>query len=282
MSRSGHFACLGFDASDRDALMRTFERLWASGATTPRENGGSMLTWQDPSGARIVTNTDVRGSVDCMTPGFDGETSLRARVGSIQAHECRYCDVVLVEVLEGDEAVYPRALQIDDLGVTREEFAPQSIHDLNVTAFLEDELERKTEEDIERNRDPGKLRLAPEALIPSGTFCLDKDPNFVPHAHVILSGRVVRSATRANSATGGKFLHAVVKTLAATVDLVAPIEAAPDGLRAGEIVSGSFWVVGHFARGKRESGRAPERGVGPGPQRRLASPEKPRPWWRFW
>jgi hypothetical protein len=142
------------------------------------------------------------------------------------------------------------ALQIDDIGISREAFTPGSVHDLNVTAFLESALERGTESDLPRNAE-SSLRLAPEALIPSGTFCFDNDPNFVPHAHVIMSGRVVRSATQTNRATGGTFLHAVVKTLSATIDVVAPREAAPGALREGEIVSGSFWVVGHLARRRR-------------------------------
>lgn len=251
MGRKGHFACLGFDTEDENGLKAMIERLWGRTKATPRKDGGRMLTWQDASGARLVMNADEAGKVTCVSPGFAGSGSMHVRVESIRPDECRHCDVLVVQVLEGDRMAYPMALQVDDIGIARDVFEPKSVHDLNVTVFLEEDFKVRSAEDAATPLKPGEFAMGPECLIPSGLFPGDDVPGLRPRALVILSGRVISSEVRTNGAAQGRFLHALVQTYAGTVDVVAPSHVAPRGLRAGRIISGSFWVVGHLVPRRR-------------------------------
>lgn len=246
---AGHFSCLGIEAGTPDELGELLARLAGDGRATPAPDGMSMVTWRDPSGARLTFYANGDGELQCVTPSFDARSRTLVRVKRfVEDGDCRYCDRLLVDVLDGGERVYPLAVQIDDIGVMRAHVQPDRPARLALTGFAEADVRVYADEKAHAASQAGDVRFAPESLIPTGLFTPEGDST-PPQAHALISGRVRSSALLTNESTGGEFVHAVVRTFGTELDLVLALEDARAALPEGSIVSGGFWVVGRIVEG---------------------------------
>jgi hypothetical protein len=243
---TGHFDCIGLTARTGDELGELLDRLAERGAETERPDGGRMVTWTDPSGARLTFHVTPDGEMECATPGFAASPRVEATLrGIVEDGECPHCDRVQVEVLEKGTMCYPMAVQVEDMPLARGGIADGRAVRLAVAAFPEEMRAHKNDAAYLASQKK-EVKFAAQSLIPSGLW------SSPPTAHVLMAGRVVSSRTLANGATGREFVHAVVRTFGTEIDVVAPPAMAPDGLEAGMIVRGTFWVVARLGAAPEE------------------------------
>jgi hypothetical protein len=69
-------------------------------------------------------------------------------------------------------------------------------------------------------------------------------------AHAVITGRIVESEVRTNTATHRPFVWALIATLGGSYDAVFSTTDAPEALRSGQIVQGTFWLVGRVGVGE--------------------------------
>lgn len=240
----GHFACIGVSASNTLDVGDAIEPLMKAAQWTARGGGGRMGVWRDPSGTLMSFNTNRIGSIQCCTPGFDGAQRQRVRpTGILKDPECAYCDMLHVEVLgDGDQMCYPLALQVVDIGTTRDRIPMKSPVLMTIAAFAE-EITVWADDAAHRASQDKEPKFASESLIPSGLF------GPAPHPHAMITGHVVQSALLRNQSTGGPFNHMVLRTFGGTYDVLAPVDLLPQPPAAGSVVQGSFWMVGRVIDG---------------------------------
>jgi hypothetical protein len=235
-----HFNAVGFDASDREGFSSLVSSLAVMG---DREDGslGTRLLWTDPSGAAIaVFVRDM--SIECAKPTFVARSRLLVRpVGATtDPRGCAFCAISTVEVFDGDEMAYPLAIELDDIHLgplpVGDELVP-----IAVAAFAE-AIEVWADIDAyseSTGSDSG--RLAARSLIPSGMFGPEGGDRPL-RAEAIITGVVTEAERKTNSQSARPFDWCQIETYAATIDLVS--EARPEEFAPGQVVQGTFWLVG--------------------------------------
>jgi hypothetical protein len=88
-----------------------------------------------------------------------------------------------------------------------------------------------------------KSQYTSQSFLPSGVFA--ERPEDI-EARAFLTGIVERVSALTNEATGGNFVHALVTTYGATIDSVFAPSDIPSGLSAGNVVQGTFWLIGRL------------------------------------
>jgi hypothetical protein len=247
----GHFDSVGFPLSDRDEFGQMITDL-VGRAEREAAAQGTRLLWSDPSGARVAIFVNDRGSIECAKPSFHGTTTIRIRKSSEIAdpNGCGFCALSSVEVLDGDEMVYPLAFELDD--VHRGPLTARDARDVSVTAFAEQIESWADEEAFGAGQDPLRPQFAARSLIPSGLFNVGDDPR-PPRAEASITGVVRRGERKTNAWTGTAFDWCELETFAATLDVVAAPQ--PDPFATGQVIQGTFWLVAHRRTGDSEQGR---------------------------
>jgi hypothetical protein len=239
----GHFACVGLNVGSGGELNRLLGPLTEAAEWTVRDKTGRTGLWRDSSGVLISFNTDKDGSIQCCTPGFDGPSTQRVRATSfLKDAECAFCDMLYVEVLNDDQMVYPLALQVVDLGLTRARIPMKVPVTMKIAAFA-DELQVWPNDEAFNRAQAKEPKFAAESLIPSGLF------GPAPHPHAMITGHVAASGLRRNGATEGSFVQMAVTTFGGRFDVLAPVDLLPAPPAVGSVVQGSFWMVGQVIDG---------------------------------
>ena len=264
----GHFDSVGFPISDRDEFGRMITDLVGR---AERETAalGTRLLWSDPSGARVAIFVNDRGSIECAKPSFHGTTTIRIDKPAEIADPdgCEFCALSSVEVLEGDEMVYPLAFELDD--VHRGPLTARDGHDVSITAFAEQIETWADEEAFGASQDARRPRFAARSLVPSGLFNVGDDPRPL-RAEALITGIVRLGERKTNAWTGAAFDWCELETLAATLDVVAASQPAP--FATGQVIQGTFWLVARRRTGDSDQGHR-RRGL-----RRWHRGSPPRPW----
>jgi hypothetical protein len=235
-----HFNAIGFDVSDPAEFGRLLGELAAIG---DREDGalGTRLLWEDPSGAELaVFVRDM--SIECTKPTFAGHSRLLARSAGTAADPrgCAFCEMARVEVFDGDEMAYPLGLELDDIHLgplpESEELTP-----IAVTAFAEGIEAWPDVAAYNEANGSGPGHLSAQSLIPSGLFGPGGDER-PPRAEAIITGVVTAAERKTNRHSARHFDWCKVETYAATLDVVAAVQ--PEPFAPGQVVQGTFWLVG--------------------------------------
>jgi hypothetical protein len=235
-----HFNAIGFDASDREGLNALVSSLAVLGE---REDGslGTRLLWTDPSGAAIaVFVRDM--SVECVKPTFVARSRLLVRPvrATADPRGCAFCAVSTVEVFDGDEMAYPLAIELDDIHLGPLPLG-EALVPIAVTAFTE-AIEVWSDVDAYNEHTGSESgRLAAQSLIPSGIFGPEGTDRPL-RAEAIITGVVTAAERKTNNESARPFDWCQVETYAATIDVVS--EARAEELAPGQVVQGTFWLVG--------------------------------------
>jgi len=236
------FEAIGIPFIDLKTTSARLEQLCAAGVAVPRTDGGSMVTWSDPSGAVMVFNIDKSGTITCARPAFASRSTLLIEPFSIVPdEECRYCDRVAANAVVDDmPAMGTLYMHVSDIAVARETIAFRRRSIVSVALFSERiKVWRDGDEFLaSQAREP---KFAPECLLLSGGFSKP------PVAEVEMMGTVLKVQERQNSATGVDFVWAIVRTSdERELEIVASELQVPFGMAPGNVVDGRFWVVGRF------------------------------------
>jgi hypothetical protein len=218
------------------------EELCARGVAVPRADGGSMVTWTDPSGAIMVFNLNERRQVTCARPAFASGATMRIEpLGIVPDEECPHCDRVAANVIVGDmPPMGTLYMHVADMAISREAIRFRHASAVSVSLFSEKiRIWRDGEEFLaSQSREP---KFAPECLLLTGGFSRPAV------AEVEMMATVLKVETRRNTATGVEFVWARVRTSdERELEVVASELQVPLGVRPGNVVDGTFWVVGQF------------------------------------
>jgi len=234
-----HFDCVGLEVPDAQAYVDFAAWVLANAPSTrDRAAGRAETVWTDDSGARFAVEVSDEPAIVGSRPSYAGRTRLPFRAGRwVRA------DTVVGEVLAGESSLYPLAVEIEN-PVAARQLSLADVVAVELTAFAE-VLTVHADEDAFRSAQTAQPRFVPRSLVPSGLVSADGEPR-EPRAEILMNGRVGAAVPRRNKHTGRTFWHAAVRTLGGDIDVVAAPEQAPAGLALGNIVSGSFWVVGRL------------------------------------
>jgi hypothetical protein len=208
---------------------------------TETPGGGQLALWTEPSGATVSVCLNADGVIECATPSFAATSRLRVRtLGIIADADCSFCDLLHVGVLGDDETmVYPLALQVDDLAVSRDRIVLDRVLTIRIAAFAE-AISVWPNDDAYLTGQGGGVKMAAESLIPTGLF------GSQAQARMTLAGHVRAAERRVNEATGSPFFWLAVQTYGGTYDVVvaaADLDAVPPD---GAVVQASCWMVGRL------------------------------------
>jgi hypothetical protein len=249
---AGHFEAVGFEG-ERDSIAQFMWLAVEAGTVRRHLDGGATNTWRDPSGASVVVHIDPDGAVACASPSFDATSRVPIGGGVLALDpDCRFCSPVLFEVVEDDELLYPLAVVLENIDEILDGNVDVPAGVLALTAFAE---EIAVWPDQRAYEDAGlSPTMASKSLIPSGLFFEEparrrlfrrpRRPESRPNPRAIITGIVETAETVHNEATNTSFVHAKVDTYGATVDCVLSTRELTSELSAGNLVQGSFWLIG--------------------------------------
>jgi hypothetical protein len=235
-----HFDAVGFDTADREGFNALVRSLAVMGE---REDAvlGSRLLWADPSGAAIaVFVRDM--SIECAKPTFAGASRLVVSPAGATADPagCAFCAINKMDVFDGDEMVYPLAIELDDIHL-----GPLPVSDdlvpIAVTAFAETIEVWSDVDAYNESKASDEHPLAPRSLIPSGMFAPGGGERPL-RAEAIITGVVIDAEGKTNTQSMRPFDWCLIETYAATIDVVS--EVRPEAFAPGQVVQGTFWLVG--------------------------------------
>lgn len=93
--------------------------------------------------------------------------------------------------------------------------------------------------------EPSGEEMAPESLIPCGTFpARDNDENWKPSATALMNGLVVEANLRHNKVTGNKYWHLKVSCLGYTFFVAVAREYVEGTIEPGDHIEGFYWISG--------------------------------------
>lgn len=237
-----HFACLGF-AVTRENFSELVRGLARDAAEVhPLPGGGRTVVWQDPSGARVAIDLDAEGKFDCVRPGFASTTRVSlelARMSHDEGKGCPSCDVLLAQVIAASgERVYPIATVLENVTLARDFVRPRTLASGSVNALAE-ELTVWADEAAYLASAP---KMAPEALIPVGTFTPPGRPPRAPSAYVLMTGVVLAASRRTNARSGGAFDWCRVRSHGQEYELLASPRDLERPLAPGNVIRTVAWL----------------------------------------
>jgi hypothetical protein len=257
----GNLDCIGLRVADKNEFSRVIGAL-ARTATDefPSTPGGRHLRWTDARGASISFHCAADGRIDCLTPFFipnGGPARWKVLTrGPAVDPGCAHCSGADCDVLDETETMVTRAtVQWLDFLPYREWLGSERTYDLDVAAFARggarffpDSAAFNAAQSASESA-PGKKRiagLAPESFIPSGMFAPPGGP-LSQRAAALVCGHVQTATILTNTATGGRFLHAVVRSFFGPIDVVAAVEDDVPAPAPGAIARVEAWLVGRPA-----------------------------------
>ncbi|MBI2376150.1 MAG: hypothetical protein HYV07_19310 [Deltaproteobacteria bacterium] len=236
---------IGFSASSRDDFLRAVDSAFERAEPAPNLGAcaSKYLWFRDSSGAALAARVESRKRIQCLTPFFDapdGGTRWRVRTTSAYLdRECVHCSGADCDVLDpsSGEMCTRTALQFLFFEPYRSWLGEARTFDAIVVGFASTLTLCSTPDDLERaqaaffgEREPdaplelGKpMRLADQAFLPHGMF--GSEGTLGARARALLAGTVEGVASIRNELTGTQFLHARVRTLPGSIDIVAPANA---------------------------------------------------------
>jgi hypothetical protein len=236
-----HFAAVGFLTPSREAFQGQVSEL---ALLAEQEMGplGIRALWKDDSGARLAMFVNTDGDLECLKPSFSGTSRQVVRPVTTLADPdgCPFCALASVEVLEDGVMAYSLFVELDDIHRGQLATAEAPI-ELAISAFAEELTIWPDAASYEASKQAAELELAARSLIPSGMFAPGGGER-PPRAEAIVTGVVIESERRTNRYSSGAFDWCVIETFAAALDVVAEPQKQP--LQAGNVVQGTFWLVG--------------------------------------
>ena len=243
-----HFSSIGYRIDSPDELDQLSDSLKAK--STKKEFGKyTQYVADDESGSQLFWHTEKSFPFGKeqglgMTPAFKGKCIQKIKEAHFRPDvPYKFEPLLFVWVYDDDGSEYPLAVDLlNDLEIKDKDV--DSFEVMQATLFAE-EIEFFPNEDAFWKKYPKKEKISfpsPGMFIPTGTFSPKDDPEYKPHAACWCYGEVISSERLVNKFTDISFWHLVMKTYAASYDIVADINMFDAQPKKGGIVGGKFWI----------------------------------------
>ena len=244
------FSALGFSVSSGEDLAALASRV-ADRTDTVNAQAGQYLKWAPPSGEQLWLQVKYNGDAMGMNPHFEGKSSLRI---ALEARVVREAHTPLDGTFlawanppEGATAggEYPFVFDCPDAGVHDALTLPVTVT-AQIAAFAQTISVHDSKAAYHAAQAAQGLSFAARSFIPSGLISPSGEPVTPPESHALIAGEVVEAAERFNAITGDPFWWALVDTIGGTFDVVIDASLVDAPIRAGNVVSGWFWLSGRL------------------------------------
>jgi hypothetical protein len=244
------FSSLGFQISSGEDLAALATRA-AERADTIDAAEGQYLKWAPPSGEQLWLQVTRNGDAMGMNPHFAGRSQVRV---TLEARIARKNHTALdgaflawanppADGSAGGD--YPFAFDCPDAATHADLELPVTVV-AQIAAFAQQVTVYPSEAACLEAADGAGF--GSRAFIPSGLVSPSGEPMTPPESHALISGVVVETGDRWNSMTGDRFLWTLVESIGGTFDVVMDPGLVTSPIRAGNVVSGWFWLSGRFGR----------------------------------
>lgn len=247
------FSAIGFTIRSSEDLAALASRV-AERADTIDAREGQYLKWAPPSGEQLWLQVKRTGDAMGMNPHFEGKSSIRiaveARV-SRQSHTpldgtfLAWANPPEGAATGGD---YPFAFDCPDAAVHEAVELP-IIVTAQMAAFAQQLSVYESEAAYDAGQAAQGQSFPSRAFIPSGLMSPSGETIAPPESHALISGHILEAAERRNTVTGEPFWWALMDTVGGTFDLVIDPSLLTAPVRAGNVVSGWFWLSGRLRTG---------------------------------
>lgn len=244
------FSAVGFRVSTGEDLSALAGRV-AGEAETIKVAGGEYLKWAPPSGEQLWLQVSPKGDGMGMNPHFAGKSEVRVGVEariSRQGHTALdgtflgWANPPAGASTGGD---YPFAFDCPDAATHLQLELPVTLV-AQVAAFAQQVTVYPSREAYDASQAAQGLSFGSRSFIPSGLFSPMGEPVNPPEAHALFAGHVVEAEPRQNWITEAPYWWALVETLGGTFDVVIDPALVSDAPRAGNVLSGWFWLSGRL------------------------------------
>ena len=244
------FSAIGFAVSSGEDLAALATSV-TDRAETIDAADGQYLKWAPPSGEQLWLQVKRSGDALGMNPHFGGKSAvpiaIEARVTrkthtALDGTFLAWANPPKGAMTGGD---YPFAFDCPDAATLANlELPLRAI--AQVAAFAQQVTVYASEIAYETARTAQGLIFTSRSFIPSGLISPGGDPIDPPEPHALFVGHVLEAEARHNAVTGNAFWWALVDTLGGTYDVVIDPELLPEPPRAGNVLSGWFWLSGRL------------------------------------
>lgn len=247
------FSAIGFHVSSGEDLAALASRV-AERADTIDAREGQYLRWAPSSGEQLWLQVRRNGDAMGMNPHFEGKSSVRV---ALEARIARKAHTPLDGTFlawanppDGAEVGgdYPFAFDCPDAAVHETLRLPVTVT-AQIAAFAQQLTVYESEAAYEAARVAQGLAFGSRSFIPSGLISPSGEPVTPPESHALIAGHVIEAAERRNTVTGEPFWWALMDTVGGTFDVVIDPSLLSGPVRAGNVISGWFWLSGRLRTG---------------------------------
>jgi hypothetical protein len=244
------FSAIGFTVSSGEDLAALASRV-AERAETIDAEAGHYLKWAPPSGEQLWLQVTRSGDAMGMNPHFEGKSSVRVAVEARIARDTQtpldgaflaWANPPIDAATGGD---YPFVFDCPD-AATLDAVALPATLTAQIAAFAQQLTVHESRQTYEAAQHAQGLPFGWRSFIPSGIISPSGEPVTPPESHALIAGEVLEAAERRNTVTGQPFWWALVDTLGGTFDVVIDPSLLSNPVRAGNVISGWFWLSGRL------------------------------------
>jgi hypothetical protein len=252
------FSAIGFNVSSGEDLAALASRV-ADRTDTVNAQAGQYLKWAPPSGEQLWLQVKYSGDAMGMNPHFEGKSNVRV---ALEARVVRDAHTPLDGTFlawanppEGATAGgdYPFVFDCPDAAI-HDALALPATATAQIAAFAQTITIYESQAAYDAAQAAQGLSFEARSFIPSGLISPSGEPVTPPESHALIAGEVVEAAERHNAVTGEPFWWALVDTVGGTFDVVIDPSLVEAPIRAGNIVSGWFWLSGRLRSGGPSKG----------------------------
>lgn len=246
------FSSIGFTVSSGEDLAALASRV-AERADTIDAAAGQYLKWAPASGEQLWLQVKRNGDALGMNPHFEGKSSIRV---ALEARITRKAHTVLdgtflawanppADPEGGAGGDYPFAFDCPD-AATHEALALPARVTAQIAAFAQQLEVYESAAAYDTAQAAQGLAFGARSFIPSGLISPSGEPVTPPESHALMAGLVLEADERHNTVTGAPFWWALLDTIGGTFDIVIDPSLLTTPIRAGNVISGWFWLSGRL------------------------------------
>ena len=244
------FSAIGFTVSSGEDLAALASRV-AERADTINANAGDYLKWAPPSGEQLWLQLKKSGDAMGMNPHFAGKSSVRVAIEARIARDAHtpldgtflaWANPPAGAESGGD---YPFAFDCPD-AATHDALELPAVLTVQVAAFAQQISVYESPQVYDAAQAAQGQAFGSRSFIPSGLISPNGEPVVPPESHALIAGEVIEAAERYNSVTGEAFWWALIETIGGTFDVVIDPALIFQPIRAGNVISGWFWLSGRL------------------------------------
>ncbi len=246
-----HFSCIGFPVNDMAAYWVLARRAAKEGVRLAAPDGTGVVRWAVGVGPEIWAQIDDTGEVVGGTPFFSTGTSYRVAVTGAGEDPEQPMDGWIdgwMEPTETDEpfsGAFPLRVNLIDYPLVRPRLVSfPAIHRVEIIA-LAHEVDLYADETAYAAA-PGEIyRLPVQSFVSTAHFGADEPTEF-HESTALASGYVTEARVLTNAITETPFWWIRLLTQGVTLHAFSDREMLSAEPRAGQVLSGSFWLLGRL------------------------------------